>query len=169
MSARIDLTGQRRGRLVALRPTDRRLSNGAVYWECLCDCGTVKEVSAQALRRGQTFSCGCLKMEKATKHGHYVGNDGSPTYESWQAMKARCTYTYLHGYERYGGRGISYDPSWEEFENFLADMGERPSLDHCLSRLDHDGNYEPGNVEWGLKSENSRDGQYRSVVARRAG
>lgn len=60
MSRMIDLTGQRFGMLVAIKPTDKRSEKGtSVFWLCKCDCGNEKEISAQSLRKGRTTSCGC--------------------------------------------------------------------------------------------------------------
>ena len=56
--ATIDITGQRFGKLVAVRPTDER-RNGAVVWECRCDCGNVTFAVIRNLRSGSTRSCGC--------------------------------------------------------------------------------------------------------------
>lgn len=53
----------------------------------------------------------------------------------------------MKGYENYGGRGITVCDRWLRFENFLADMGERPE-GHSIGRINNDGNYEPGNCEW---------------------
>lgn len=85
------------------------------------------------------------------KHGH-AGKNPSPTYISWKMMIQRCTNPNREDYqESYGGRGIGVFFAWigpGGFEQFLADVGERPDTDHCLGRLDHDGDYEPGNVVW---------------------
>lgn len=71
-------------------------------------------------------------------------------------MKARCKYPNTNGYEFYGGRGITYDPAWEKFENFLADMAKRPSKRHQLDRKDTDGNYTKNNCQWITRSANQR-------------
>jgi hypothetical protein len=57
----------------------------------------------------------------------YHGMWGTGIYKAWSEMKRRCTNPADHTYPRYGGRGISYDPRWETFSAFHADMGERPS------------------------------------------
>lgn len=80
-------------------------------------------------------------------HGHYKGRKGSPTYVSWQSMKARAGKK--RGYEH-----VSICERWKSsFENFLADMGERPSLIHTLDRIDPYGNYGPDNCRWATAAE----------------
>lgn len=57
-----DITGKRFGRLVAQEPTELR-RNGSTVWLCQCDCGNVHLASYRTLVRGNTKSCGCLRME----------------------------------------------------------------------------------------------------------
>ena len=87
-------------------------------------------------------------------HGHRIAL--TPTYYSWMSMKARCRFPSHPAYHRYGGRGIVVCERWLTFENFLADMGERPpNLE--LYRIDNDGNYEPSNCRWGTSKENANN------------
>src|SRR6187549_2678679 len=72
---------------------------------------------------------------------------GNGAYGSWVNMKDRCTNPNATAYPWYGERGITFCREWETFEGFLADMGPRPE-GHSISRIDHDGNYEPSNCEW---------------------
>jgi hypothetical protein len=67
-------------------------------------------------------------------------------------MIQRCTNSNDPSWNYYGGRGITVCDRWRKFANFLADMGERPSLDHSLSRIDHNRNYEPGNAVWEIQN-----------------
>ena len=67
MSKAIDITGQRFGRLTALKPTENRNSKGSIMWLCECDCGTIKEICIADLRSKGTVSCGCLQREKASQ------------------------------------------------------------------------------------------------------
>lgn len=76
-----------------------------------------------------------------------------PSHQIWAAMKSRCNNSNLVEYKNYGGRGISYCPSWEHFESFAKDMGVRPSKDHSIERLDNDGDYTKANCVWATRLE----------------
>ena len=153
-----DLTGQRFGRLVALRPAGRDKYH-AVLWECQCDCGKKCIVRGSSLSDGHSRSCGCLHKEEAANQKRTHGMSRSRTYISWEGMIRRCENPKATGFELYGGRGISVCERWHKFENFYEDMGERP-LGKTIDRSDNEGNYEPGNCKWSTPHEqnmNKRD------------
>ena len=148
-------SGDRYGRLSVLceigpiNPKRRR-------FRCSCDCseGTIKDVDLTQLRKGKVASCGCLQIDAHTTHGL----SRSPTSESWRQMRHRCSNPNHHAYRYYGGRGIKVCERWVLFENFLADMGPRPSLKHSIDRFpDKNGNYEPGNCRWALSNQQNRN------------
>jgi len=97
------------------------------------------------------------KLGSNYKHGHNPRN-GKPslTYNSWRAMKDRCQNPNYEYYEYYGGRGVEVCERWQDFANFLADMGERPE-GLTLDRIDNDGNYEPGNCRWATWKEQNQN------------
>lgn len=86
--------------------------------------------------------------------------DGKPTseYRCWQAMRQRCYNPKVKIYPHYGGRGIKVCDRWlHSFDNFLKDVGYKPGPNYSLNRIDNDGDYEPGNVEWATDVEQNRN------------
>jgi hypothetical protein len=159
MSPLIEMVGKKFGKLTVIE----RVNGHASKWLCRCDCGNNKVVFGGNLRRGHTQSCGCKKVPteelraRAIRHGHGAPGKHSLTYASWGSMRERCNNSNASGYENYGGRGIKICERWNIFENFLSDMGERPSPKHTLDRIDPDGNYEPTNCRWATIAEQQRN------------
>lgn len=152
MPKKIDLTGERFGRwkVISLSGIDR----GRKHWKCQCDCGAEKIVRGDVLTRGISMSCGCLAKEINVqirlKHGYCINqnHNGNSTYVSWKSMKQRCYNPNTDQYHRYGALGVHVCDRWlDSFENFVADMGERPQ-GTTLDRINPYGNYEPNNCRW---------------------
>lgn len=78
-------------------------------------------------------------------------------------MRKRCLEPNALGFCHYGGRGIKICARWEDFENFLADMGERPK-GTSLDRINVDGDYEPSNCRWATKAEQNRNKRGSVIV-----
>lgn len=152
----IDITGETFGRLTVLGRDG--YEGDRIMWSCRCSCGNVVSIPSNSLKSGNTRSCGCLKREEMaerfTKHG-YAAEGRTPEYRAWQSIQMRCYNNKLAAYSRYGGRGIKVCERWKEsFDNFLADMGKRPSDKHSIDRFpNNDGDYEPSNCRWATSSE----------------
>jgi hypothetical protein len=89
-----------------------------------------------------------------------------PEYRAWESMKRRCYNSNSKDYKYYGGRGIQVCGEWRDsFTTFLADVWRRPSPNHSLDRYpNNNGNYEPGNVRWATRREQSRNRRYNRIL-----
>lgn len=150
----IDLTGKKIGRLKVIRRDMEAIggSNRHVRWICQCECGKIKSIFSHSLKGGHTLSCGCKQSEEVTARNTTHGLYYSLTYESWHAMIQRCTNPKLRAWRWYGARGITICKRWLKFENFYADMGERPR-GLTLDRKNNDGHYNQTNCRWATWSE----------------
>jgi len=82
----------------------------------------------------------------------------------WKNLKQRCDNPNHISYKYYGGKGVSYSEEFKTYEGFIAVMGERPSPQHSIDRIDPDGNYEPGNVRWILSARQARNTSRNAVL-----
>lgn len=161
-----DLTSQRFGRLLVLSwmgllPCGLCASRGprlTSHWRCECDCGVIVVLSHGQIASGNTKSCGCLRRDilfSGLQATHGMSN--SSEYHTWATMKARCTNANSPDFAAYGGSGITVCARWQSFENFIADMGPKPSPQHSLDRKDTFGIYEPSNCVWSTPKEQARN------------
>ena len=111
---------------------------------CLCDCGKKKIIRYSHVISNRTQSCGCLHLDKISSHGLTDLRE----YHIWADMKNRCSSPSSPSFKHYGGRGIKVCKRWIKFENFLEDMGKRPTSKHSLDRIDVNGNYIKSNCRW---------------------
>ncbi len=151
---RLDLTGKRFGRLTVVK---KAVGPG---WHCRCSCGQRIVLGQWYLTSGNTQSCGCQKIDSAIKncksrtiHGDNRRGKMKPEYRSWSQMIQRCCNSNNPAYPEYGGRGIKVCKRWMKYENFLSDMGRKPTRKHSLDRIDNDGDYRPSNCRWTTRKQ----------------
>lgn len=127
--------------------------NWKKVWRCRCECGNECNVQQGNLRNGHTRSCGCLLDQWATRRFTTHGYTRTPTYWSWRSMLARCYNPKCVGYARWGGRGIKVCDRWRSsFQNFFADLGERPP-GTTLGRRRNNEDYSPDNCRWETREQ----------------
>lgn len=151
---RIEMQGKTFGTLTVLElgvPSKQ----GQARWVCLCECGKKTLVMGKDLRNGHIKWCGCVIKQRLLELSTTHNLSKTSEYRIWGLMKYRCFNKNCKAYQYYGGRGISVCYEWiESFENFIQDMGFRPSKKHSLDRYPNkNGNYEISNCRWATQKE----------------
>lgn len=149
--------GLRYGRLQVIEQATTS-PKGSIMWKCRCDCGEERIVFADNLGNGSSQSCGCLHRDNLVARSTTHGMSDTGEFRSWSGMRSRCTLQTNENWDNYGGRGIRVCERWmDSFENFLADMGPRPTSKHTIERNNVNGDYEPGNCHWADRLEQTRN------------
>ena len=139
--------GQVFGHLIVVEYVGSATNDKSRLFNCKCECGKEIIIKSHELKNGKRTSCGC-KNTYGAKHGQTIGGV-TKEYRAWCHMKERCTNEMNHAYKDYGGRGIRVCGRWLlSFADFLEDVGQAPSKNHTLERIDVNGHYEPGNIKW---------------------
>lgn len=169
------IVGMKFGYLTVTSPYLDKFPQGYVqrYWKCSCDCGRDGIYREANLKNKNTSSCGCYHREQTSKYGktivtHFGCINGKETteYRSWRSMLNRCYRKDNDNYKYYGARGISVCSRWlKSFNNFLSDMGKKPSSKHSINRINNDGNYSPINCNWATSKEQNLNKRRRYSVS----
>lgn len=159
MGAKINIAGQRYGKLVAICPTNKRSKDGGIIWSFRCDCGKVKDIPSNPVRTGLVKSCGCL-------HAPHRGT-GTRLFDIWVDMRQRCNNSNNPDFYRYGGRGITVCKEWNESFISFRDwaMGNGYSSKLSIDRKNVNGNYEPSNCRWATPVQQARNTRRNRIVS----
>jgi hypothetical protein len=159
MSNRKPLEGTKIGRWTVLEYVGMKGKSNS-YYSCRCDCGTLSTVSTQSLTSGNSTRCLHCRSGGHKIHGHNRNNKPTPTYKTWHTMKIRCSNPKSNRWKYYGGKGVKVCERWNDFKNFLADMGERP-VGMTLDRINTNGDYTPDNCKWSTYKEQNNNRRKR--------
>lgn len=151
MPSLVDLTAKKFGRWTVLA-RDGSNKHKQPTWACICECGTRKTITGGQLTNGASRSCGCFNKDVhravCIERNKTHGLARTPEHNTWVNMRQRCLNPKVKGYAKYGAKGITVDPRWDSFENFIADMGKKPTPLHSLDRINPLKGYGPDNCRW---------------------
>ncbi len=146
---RVDYAGKRFGRLTVLELAG--IHNGISMWLCRCDCGRTAIKRRNNLQSGNTKSCGCRER---MRHGHARTGKVSSEYRIWLQMRDRCRNQNNRAYRWYGALGINVCERWDKFQNFIDDMGPKPTDGWwSIDRIDPAKDYCPENCRWATREQ----------------
>ena len=155
-----DLSGLNYGRLIVVKRSGTRYfasGQSKPVYLCKCSCGNEITVLGSNLIKGNTKSCGCMAIECRTSHDKW----GSKVYKCWDNMKSRCYNPRATGYKNWGGRGITVCDEWRNnFKAFYSYVSKLPHFmeeGYTLDRIDVNGNYEPNNIRWATRYEQTHN------------
>jgi hypothetical protein len=167
---KIDITGQKFGRLTVLCENGRKGKN--ILWRCKCECGNEIDAISYNLKNGHTQSCGYIAKEVHNKTHSIHNGSNTRLFRIWQHILKRCLSSNVKNYANYGGRGITVCDDWKDsfqtFREWSYQNGYREDL--SIDRIDVNGNYEPSNCRWTnakVQANNKRNNrliEYNGVV-----
>lgn len=187
-----DIVGKQFHRLlvVSYDHKERYKHKFSYFYKCECQCENKTKliVNRMYLLNNGIKSCGCLHSEQsrinvvqAAKASITHNMSNTRFYSIWAGLKDRCKNINSPEYSNYGGRGITYDPRWDDFNNFYNDMYESyiqhveeyGEKDTTIDRIDVNGNYCKYNCRWAtIKEQNKNkrttnyiyyDGKYQTI------
>jgi len=162
-----DLTNQQFERLLVVEYAGQKMYGGRNrnIWKCQCSCGQITYVQTQHLTSKRIRSCGCLAKDELSARRKTHGKSKTSIFSIYNNMIKRCLDIKDGGHPSYGGRGIKVCERWlESFENFYEDMGDRPSNEYSIDRVNNNGNYSKENCRWATKTEQNNNTRQNVLI-----
>lgn len=159
MSRLKDLTGIKIDILTAVSRTDIKSKNGDYLWNFVCDCGNTRVMSLGNFQSKSKQSClECSKKRVSLQRRTHGFNHSNKTYKAWCKIKERCYNPNSIEYSNYGAKGISMSDSFRNnFLAFYAEIGEAPSKEYSVDRIDYTKGYVEGNIRWATDKQQARN------------
>ena len=133
------------------------VSKMQTFWHAICDCGNKTIVRGGKFKFGGVKSCGCAQKDAVGSINRTHGKaNKEPEYITWKRMRDRCNNKNNPAYKNYGGRGIKICARWNNYENFIFDMGKKPK-NFSIERVDNNKGYFPENCVWADRKTQSRN------------
>lgn len=159
-----DLTGKKYSRLTVIERAGSTAHKKAL-WKCRCDCGNEVIIIGSHLLNDNTHSCGCYKREITSERMVSHGKSNTRLHHIWKNMRQRCSNPHKPDYKYYGGKGITVDDIWNDYEVFAKwAIGNGYRDDLTIDRIDVNGNYCPDNCRWVSMTEQARNMSRNRVI-----
>lgn len=143
-----DLTGKKFGKWHVIEYA--RTINSKTHWKCRCECGVMKDIEGYNLKSGRSVSCRRCSAKNVGDMLREHNMRGTKVWRTWLSIKTRCNNPrQAKAYRYYGAKGVRVCDEWmKSFHAFYDHIGDPPTPEHSIDRIDPFGNYEPGNVRW---------------------
>lgn len=158
-----DITGKKYGMLTAISISHKvkAKNKNVIYWWWQCDCGIKKQMVAGNIKNGTVKSCGCYnKKHNYTQSIHSMTK--TKEYRAWRGMLKRTSGKEKR-YSQYVEKGIHKDWLYS-FQSFYEHVGDSPSKEHTIDRINNDIGYYPGNVRWATRKEQNRNYSQNKMI-----